>query len=77
MQLKSLVVLAKRLFQISLVLILLFTFDVFGKELNERCWDFNKLSEDFFGLARVKLVDGGKDESLVNTSFFKGPVLTI
>ena len=29
------------------------------------CWDFSKLSEDFFGLAGVKLIDGGNAGTIV------------
>ena len=46
---------------ISAMLAVSKTAGLIGKDADDInvCWDFSKLSEDFFGLAGVKLMDGG------------------
>ena len=52
---------------ISAMLAVSKTAGLLGKDADDInvCWDFSKLSEDFFGLAGVKLMDGGNAGTVV------------
>ena len=52
---------------ISAMLAVSKTAGLLGKDADDInvCWDFSKLSEDFFGLAGVKLIDGGNGGTIV------------
>ena len=52
---------------ISAMLAVSKTAGLLGKDADDInvCWDFSKLSEDFFGLAGVKLIDGGNAGTIV------------